>query len=170
MESPADEAAPVVTITATPEVEDAAAPVSGRLTARLAAARREDDTFSGSTNSSAPGLPGQSIENSEVGAVITAGPSQGSSLGPAPNEQVRYQSPPSQEKQPPPLKKLSIWKQFWILVARVRIAMDTPLGRRLVTFFSRCLMALDTVRGFGYIFASSIDVLLNYAQWRLVKG
>lgn len=170
MAPPADEAVPVVTITATPEVEGEAAPMGGRLTARLAAARREDDTFNSSTNSSALGLPGQSTENSGIGAVVTVGPSQGSSLGPASKEHVRNPSPPSQEKQPPTQKKLSIRKQFWLLVARVRMAMDTPLGRRLVTFFSRCLMALDTVRGFGHIFASGIDVLINFAQWRLMKG
>jgi len=158
MEPPADEAAPVVTITATPEVEDAAAPVSGRLTARLAAARREDDTFNGSSNSRALEMSSQITENIGGGTVLTSGPSQGLS---ATREHVRNPSPPSQEMQPPPQQKLSFWKQFWLLVARVRMAMDTPLGRRLVTFFSRCLMALDTVRGFGYTFTSGIVGLLS---------
>lgn len=140
----------MVTITAAPEVDDETAPVGGRLTARLAAARHEDSTYNGSMTPSAPELVGQSSDNVCSGAHVAVGLPQGSSHEPAAKEQVRKTPPPPHASQPPPPKKLSIWKQFWNFVARVRIAMDTPLGRRLVTFFSRCLMALDTVRGVAW--------------------
>jgi hypothetical protein len=149
MESPQGETAPVVTITAAPEVELQTAPASGRLAARLASARREDGTVNGLTIDNGPATLARALvdfeANSNSAQRLPLGPPpQGPPLvSPAPPFE---RPPPPQEKQPAPPAGQSTWQQFWLFVAWARMHLDTPVGRRLITFGSRCLMALDTVR------------------------
>lgn len=144
MESSQGETAPVVTITAAPEVELQTAPAGGRLAARLASARREDGTVNGSTTGNGPGTSARAPGALGASAASALRPPLGLPLvSSAPQFE---QPPPPQDKQPAPPAWLSVWQQLWLFVARVRMSMDTPVGRRLVTFGSRCLMALDTVR------------------------